>query len=546
MTKSSFESLVLAALHDTNSENRVKLETVVSAVEASLPAGYESQIEALVKSALSRLSAKGGRVKRHNSTDDYCLSFEETKRVAQETAQFLHEETVLERELLRAVSDSGASLGLEEEELTAVARDLRIGIETLLLRRGESFAAASSTGVMSLLDTTELLSSVAAIKRSPANKLTPEHAAFAIVEVLDRPSTEVQAHLRRLSDAYTLMAFLRQTPDVQKVVLKMFSEGDIWLDTSVVLPLIAETLVDDASERHQTAILRAAVDAGLRLFVTEGVVEEVERHLNRCVIYARSAHQEWRGQVPFVYTAYTLAGQPREALSGWLENFRGTSRPVQDVSDYLRDIFSIETRSLLSEADVAPKELRGAVGELWHEVHERRRNRGLSDLDAFTRDRLIAHDVENTVGVMQLRTRHQAAPLGYRAWWLTLDRTAYRLDGHLRSRLGQDAPKSPVLSPDFLVQLLRLGPLRSAVHREKRADLPLIADLSRLNYVSGELLTAAEEVRTANKNLDDRLAQRNVRDALDSMRTRAGPVALAGVRAAENRVLSRLEHQGRS
>ncbi len=242
LTKASFETLVLAALHDTDANHRIPEPEVRRRVESMLPAGNEVQVQTLASGALKRLSGKRGRVKHHNGTDDYCLSHEEVLRVRERTTEYLVHEQTLEHELLSAVRLTGAFIANDESALSAVARDLRVGIESLLLRRGESFASVATSGVMELLDVSELLAIVAAAGRSPANQLSNEEATFAIFEVLNRPSTAVQEHLRRLSDAYTLMAFLQQTPDVQKVVLTMFSQGDIWLDSSVVLPLIAEML----------------------------------------------------------------------------------------------------------------------------------------------------------------------------------------------------------------------------------------------------------------------------------------------------------------
>jgi hypothetical protein len=60
-------------------------------------------------------------------------------------------------------------------------------------------------------------------------------------------------------------------------------------------------------------------------------------------------------------------------------------------------------------------------------------------MGAGLRARLVAHDVENCVGVMQLRTEHPSSPVGYRAWYLTMDHIAFRLSNKLPSRLGLKA-----------------------------------------------------------------------------------------------------------
>ena len=64
----------------------------------------------------------------------------------------------------------------------------------------------------------------------------------------------------------------------------MFSSGTLWLDATVVLPLIADTLAagDDGKGRF-SRMIEATLDVGLKLYVTPGVVEEVERHMNKAL-----------------------------------------------------------------------------------------------------------------------------------------------------------------------------------------------------------------------------------------------------------------------
>jgi len=339
-----------------------------------------------------------------------------------------------------------------------------------------------------------------------------------------------------LADAYTLFAFLRQTPDVQKVVLRVFSEGDIWLDTTAVLPLLAESLLDADEDRHFTLLLRAAVDAGLRLYVTEGVVEEVERHLNKAVAFSHSSYDDWNGNTPFIYSAFILSGRRADEFIEWQRNICGRDRPQDDVSEYLLEDFAIGTKSLLYLSDAAPIELRGAVQELWNESHERRRARFEGEMDPSITSRLIAHDVENAVGVIQHRRLSGTSPMGYRSWWLTLDRTALRLRTHLKDRLGLDAPASPVLSPDFLTQLLRLGPMRTAVEKNLRVHLPLITDISLMENLPKNFLEEAAKIRAASGSKNERVIRREVRDGMDALSQKRGPLAVGGLELVKERI----------
>lgn len=530
LTKSCFESLVIAALRGTTVDKRLRKAEIQSAIAAFIPAGVPGQLNALVDGALTRLSRKEGPIKYIRKTDDYQLSHSETLRLNEQTARFLLEEQELEKELagrVAAMCDAGNVNDVDQAGLGVVLRDV---LEKVLLERSEAFAASITTGETVHLDADALLVEVRSI--SAQLPTTAELATAAIRDVLATPSLAMNAHLRRLSDSYTLFAFLRQTPDVQKVVLSVFAEGSIWLDTSAILPLIAESLIDDPERRYYTQLMRAAVDAGLDLYVIPGVIEEVERHLNRCVAFGHVSKDQWNGRVPFIYSAYILSGRASNQFLSWQDQIRGKERPEEDVRDYLSEVFSIEENSLQTVAEQADIELRAAVQELWMEQHDIRRGVG----DEYATDpgvvtRLVAHDVENTVGILQLRKNERPSPMGYRSWWLTMDKTALRIKSYLKDRLGESAPSSsPALSPDFLSQYLRLGPMRAAVEKSHYVSLPIITDMSRLENVPQSLIELSDSIRIENAGLDERVLRRKVRDSMDHERTRQGPMSLGGIK----------------
>lgn len=542
LTKSCFESLVIATLRGTSGEAAMSREAVQQEIGALIPAGAPGQVEALIDGTLARLSRKRGPIKFLRSQDEFHLSYNESQRLAEQTAAFILDERELESELADAVcAIEGASFDRQQAiEASATMREI---LETVLLRRGEAFAGALQSGESVQLDTSSLLEAISDIGRPIA--LSDQQVAAAILEVLDSPSPRMSAFLHRLSDSYTLFAFLRQTPDVQKVVISIFSEGNIWMDTSAVLPLIGETLVDDQTRRHYTQLIRAAVDAGLKLYATPGVIEEVERHLNRCVAFGHSSRETWNGRTPFIYSAYILSGRSSADFVAWQDQIRGRLRPEEDVRDYLEEVFSIEESSLEWVADAAPIELRAAVQELWRQQHDRRRGTGDEySTDPGTISRLVAHDVENTVGVIQLRRDETRSPMGYKSWWLTMDKTALRLKAYLQSQMGANAPNSsPALSPDFLSQYFRLGPMRTAVERELHVDLPVITDISRLENVPRDLIELADRIRAENSDLEERVIRRKVRDTLDEVRARQGPITVGGIGAIEKSILGEITRQ---
>jgi len=80
----------------------------------------------------------------------------------------------------------------------------------------------------------------------------------------------------------------------------MFSRGEIWLDASAVLPLLAEELIEDGTGQFQQMI-GIARDAGLTFFVASGVIEELDHHVENALACCRSGG--WNGKFPFLLEA---------------------------------------------------------------------------------------------------------------------------------------------------------------------------------------------------------------------------------------------------
>lgn len=165
-------------------------------------------------------------------------------------------------------------------------------------------------------------------------------------------------------------------------------------------------------------------------------------------------------------------GRSTRDFSSWLETFRGTARPEDDIADYLKEEHEISRRDLTEECKAVDNALRFAVQRFWYDGHKRRRNARGVEIEETTLTRLVEHDVECYCGVIHLRRAEKASPFGYSAWWLTLDQRAYRLQGELAASLEGNSPDSPVLSADFLVNYLAFGPVRHRIAKTTEATCP--------------------------------------------------------------------------
>lgn len=548
LTKLSFDALVRAVLRDTSPENLMPREEVQGRVAALVPsrAGTSGDVKRLVDSALDRLAKK--YIRHHQKDDSFCLTYTERDRLQQRLLELEERDSRLSDSIVRAVEDTARIANIPSANVASLGRLIRQVVEEVLLDRGEAFVQSLESGQLDLVDTDRLrdiiVQSVAASADDSA--LSSEDIALAVLgaeSLLLAPPTEVVHYLQDLSITYTLFAFLRETPDIQRAVVKIFSGGQVWLDTTVVLPLFVEELLEP-SDRQYTNLLRAAKEAGLSLRITEGVLEEVDGHLNRSRACS-STTEAWQGRIPFVFSLYTMAGRPRNQFGSWLESFRGSKHPEDDIANYLAEEHGIRVASLADVAATADEELSAHVREYWRETQQRRRGR--SGYDPGLLDRLADHDVENYVGVIQKRREERAGPLGYQTWWLTLDRAAFGLAAELRNRMTSRVPDSPLLSPDFLLHYLSVGPIRRMVSQQTHELLPVIIPLHFEDFMDPVLLEKADEIRAHVTDKPERVVRRQVRDALEALKLQRGPLASEGIqgtaRAFDAAVQSRAQHQ---
>lgn len=539
LTKLAFEALVRASLIDTDSENRLKREDIHSKIHQFLPSHPVEVVSKYINSALRRLTKK--TIRYWEARDEFCLAHEEIVKYKEFRAHsILSESTLIEalKHVFFNIKSLHDSIPNGNEEL--IIKALRSIAQKVLLERSQAFALAVQSGSLSELAdndfTNVIVTEISDIKLPKIKGLDwVQVLRTGVRMILTSNNSVIQEYLRSLSDSFTLLAFLKKTPDVQKVVEKMFSSGSIWLDTTIVLPLIADTLLKeyDSDVGRFTRMIDAAKDVGFKLYVTPGVVEEIERHMNRAKTCAQMINGKWQGSVPFLLEKFIVSGRSRASFAQWLENFRGDARPLEDISIYLSDEFKINTRSLEDESQNASHELRHALEQIWSERYKHRQEKYGAVLDDIAVTRLIAHDVECYSGVVGLRKKQASSPFGYNEWWLTVDKQAFDLKDKLKARMSDAVPDSPVMSADFMVNYLAFGPSRRKVDKIKESHLPVLMIMGNTSYLTPELLQEAERLREQYSEMPERVIRRHVRDFLDGAKSKIGPVSNLGINGKE-------------
>lgn len=529
LTRLAFDGLVRTVLRGTTAEMRLSKAAIRTSVCGILPGQDETFIINETDKAISRLTKK---YIRSYPNEEYCLTHEEAERIKGRLA----ETEVRDIALGAAIGEVLAQVFTNEElDQFPCANLTRKSIEQFLLQRGELFVSALERGQLDRLGY-DLVKDISKEVWKTAgllnNQLLEAKLSEAVERILTAPSSAISDYLKSLADAYTLLAFLKQTPDVQSAVQKMFSYGEIWLDTSMVLPLIAEDLVDD--ERQQFRQLIAVARAtGLKLKIADGVLEEVEAHTHRSSVCANSRPREWKGaSIPYLFAYYVSMGRGVQGFSAWLDKFRGSIQPAQDIADFLRHFFGIERQDIAQDANKLEERLRLGIKEAWTAVHMERRQRHGNDIDPNLALRLAEHDTENYAGVLHRRKQEGASALGFTSWWLTLDHKAFSINKKIAENLGERPIPSPAMSADFLTNYLAFGPLRDKASKSSVKILPVALDAS-ITDLTPELIEIAKRTREQAMDQEEYVIQRRVRDALDMARTRTGRITERGLQTPE-------------
>ncbi|WP_143436682.1 hypothetical protein [Hymenobacter crusticola] len=245
-----------------------------------------------------------------------------------------------------------------------------------------------------------------------------------------------------------------------------------------------------------------------------------------------------------IFYIYIKNGNDPSKFIKWVDNFKGQHRPLDDLSDYLKDIHEIRIVDLQQEYESVPTELRHAVKEAWTELHETRRQRTKQFADNLSIIKLAEHDSENYLGIMKKHndSKERENPMGYTSWWLTLDKAAFSMYNKVKgTKLSSHfIISSPVMSPDFLINYLAIGPNRRHISKEQESILPILLELRITDVLTKDLVLVAEKVRNEYNDLPERTIKRKVRDKLDEERRRLGHIAIGGFTAIEADLLSNL------
>jgi hypothetical protein len=521
LTKTAFEALVLSVLAPVPDGDRVSRDSIRTRVRSILETADPSRVAQLVDGALERLKS-ADRVTFTARADTFALHHRERVRLAEQAAAVSVERSGFRTDLAAALREATGRLeiGLRLEEKDQAIDAVEATIEDLLSVQGNEFVSSWAQGstVASNMEVRESATRVVFDAATELNRVITgsdlvlldlvEVVTDAVVATLRRPGPFAARRLRDLADSYTLLAFLQETPDVQKAVGRLFSRGLLVLDATVLLPCFVESQLP-REQRRFTNLLAVARQAGIELAVTRGVMNEIDTHLTNAVLASR-IEPEWRGRLPMVYRQWKeLLGTG--SFSDFVGQFRG-ARPVDDLLDFLASEIGLELIDLERAVDRLPSETRWAITEHLREAKGRQRQTD----DPMSLDLLVNHDVEMLVGVLGLRTTERADAYGHEHWVVTSDSSLFALQD--RPTTSFNLASRPCMHPNFLGNLLAIGPARRALRRDLRALMPVALDIQGNGWGVASITEKAIEIRARYAGKPEYFIRRKTREDMDKIK----------------------------
>lgn len=509
LSKLSFEALVRAALRDTDSDHRKSKNDIYNYIDNILYSDDKNTIHRLIDNAIERLKRK--IIKHWTRDDTFCISHEEQSKIRSGLADKYNIDIELKEIIKKITIQNGIT---QPQAIDTVISIIEKSISRLLYERGQDFINGFSQDGTTTSDTIKLKEIVKreVISNSFAyKKIDPVDTIYnIIVYILTNHTSTFNAYLRYISNSYLLYLFLNRTENIKEITRNIFNKGNIWIDTSVILPLLSEKFEEEGN-RKITNILKHCYTSGIKLFVTKGIIEEIFAHINKCI--ACSTLTEWQGNIPFLYKKYIEQGFPASSFKEQIYDFCGESRPLDDIELYLKEMFNISVETF--PTPTIDSNISDTINKIWEESHQQRRDHQNQPIPEDTIEKLIKHDQEMYIGVLSLRNTEHKSFFGYENWLLTFDNTAWKIPKKVSEQFPQEKNNSPLIRFSFLENCMIFGKANTG-----NQDFPIIFDfeLTSDDRANNDFLAVSQKVWQNSSGKHEFIIRREIRDSIDKLK----------------------------
>jgi hypothetical protein len=471
------DSLIIMSLEDTDPDKGIfkAINEIKDSIRKLVKFDFKS-IELLIEDRAQFLSQKPNRrIVYHSKANAYCLPFE--------TRLQIQERNIRDQQLLDVFYQQTSErmnnyLKIKEVSIRNAIDILRDVVFRIFYQQGLEFASFILDAETHDTIEKELIDVVnSAVDESSIvlknRELVKSALLMTIRDLVYNGTKEQKDFLKALSNSYMMMFMLHWDPKISTFFHTMANNLKIFVCTSLIIPALSEYYLDPHNRRHWN-ILQLANKAGVKLYVTEGIISELCSHFRMIMKlyhddYSRTEDVLTGDESQIYYVneilirAYFYAKIRGHVYNfkDFIENFVDPDLKSleSDLVEFLKEQFGISflpSKSLAIQLDAHEQEL----------VLERLKDQKSHIVKART-------DVNTILTVYKLREKNnetaEASIFGYRTWWLSKDVNTYRA---VTSVLSDKYPESCYIRPDFLYNYIALTPHPAEVEEAYRNLFP--------------------------------------------------------------------------
>ncbi|WYK04045.1 hypothetical protein DWF04_013340 [Cereibacter sphaeroides f. sp. denitrificans] len=510
------ESLIFWALEgtDPDSGKLMSEDEILSRIFEAVPASKQF-MRSVIHSKLAALSSKsnpsGRQISWYRKEGLYALRFEERQKILEDNAD--------EIQLFSAIGDEITEIArgkLPErlyDSIPNILKAVRSAIEVIFRKQGLDVGLFLSGGEEASLDGVDIAEELDILASEAARNAEDiscirDCLADIVRKIIYSPTENQREYMQRLSSTYFVLFALKNEPRIVEYFSGMARNLVLYIGSDLLIKMLSEYHLPPEGQLITNAV-KIIKDAGSRLILTEGALDEVFTHLHATVLEFDTYYSRVEGKISAAFIpaidrilirAYFYArldlNTNGSAPKGWLsyisqfcsyEDVR-RKKSARGLQLYLCDRYGLDFES---KNDMLTKVDRDQLQQLKESIEKEKGATKSSGAILAYNDALQALRIFSKRNELSESTVPN--PYGYRTWWLTHERATERASSRA---FGSKMPRF-VMRPEFLLNYIGLLPSKSEVVQSYKNVFPSILAVSLgrrapANLVH-EVLTAASE-----------------------------------------------------
>ena len=311
---------------------------------------------------------------------------------------------------------------------------------------------------------------------------------MAIRDIVYNGTIEQKKYFQSLSNTYMMMFMLQWNPQIALYFESMASRLNIYVCTSIIIPALSEYYLDEQNRRHWN-LLMSAKEAGVKLYITDAIIDELVSHFYMIKnkyesIFKEDEEYYLLNDIDSLYIDEIMIRAYFHA------KFRGNVYSFQDFINNFCSPYLINTKEELVDFLKNQFDIQYTTDEYLNvKINTEEHERLSSELEVLKKNANKAQtDAEVILTIYKLRERaneaSQTGIYGYKTWWLSKDTSTYRV---VEKLFVKKYPVSCYMRPDFLYNYITLAPKKFEVDNMYKQLFPSLIGINLSFHMPREI-----------------------------------------------------------